>query len=264
MASVRDVSERRAAEQALRQSEQRTRSILDNMLGGLITIDDGAQHRVGQPRGGADLRLRARRAGRAAPWPCSSRRAWATAAPTCARPSRGPSGASRNGAGGARTARSSRSSCPCSSSQTGGGPPLRGQRARRVGAARRGEAQEGVRLHRQPRAAHAPHLHPRLPEPAGGRRAGRPLRRGAGDGDHRRAELRAPHRPRQRHPGPGAAGARPPAHGDRRGRDRGRSLARAARRRARASPRSDRSRWSSEPTATARSRATPAASSRCW
>jgi PAS domain S-box-containing protein len=40
VASVRDVSERRAAEQALRQSEQRTRSILDNMLGGLITIDE--------------------------------------------------------------------------------------------------------------------------------------------------------------------------------------------------------------------------------
>jgi PAS domain S-box-containing protein len=39
VASVRDVSERRAVEQALRQSEQRTRSILDNMLGGLITID---------------------------------------------------------------------------------------------------------------------------------------------------------------------------------------------------------------------------------
>ncbi len=42
VASVRDVSERRAAEQALRQSEQRTRSILDNMLGGLITIDAAA------------------------------------------------------------------------------------------------------------------------------------------------------------------------------------------------------------------------------
>jgi PAS domain-containing protein len=42
VASVRDVSERRAAEQALRQSEQRTRSILDNMLSGLITIDEGA------------------------------------------------------------------------------------------------------------------------------------------------------------------------------------------------------------------------------
>ena len=40
VASVRDVSERRLAEQALRQSEQRTRSILDNMLGGLITIDE--------------------------------------------------------------------------------------------------------------------------------------------------------------------------------------------------------------------------------
>ena len=42
VASVRDVSERRAVEQALRQSEQRTRSILDNMLGGLITIDADA------------------------------------------------------------------------------------------------------------------------------------------------------------------------------------------------------------------------------
>jgi PAS domain S-box-containing protein len=42
VASVRDVSERREAEKALRQSEQRTRSILDNMLGGLITIDEGA------------------------------------------------------------------------------------------------------------------------------------------------------------------------------------------------------------------------------
>jgi PAS domain S-box-containing protein len=42
VASVRDVSERRLAEQALRHSEQRTRSILDNMLGGLITIDEGA------------------------------------------------------------------------------------------------------------------------------------------------------------------------------------------------------------------------------
>jgi PAS domain S-box-containing protein len=41
VASVRDVSERRLAEQALRQSEQRTRSILENMLGGLITIADG-------------------------------------------------------------------------------------------------------------------------------------------------------------------------------------------------------------------------------
>ena len=43
VASVRDVSERRLAEQALRQSEQRTRSILDNMLGGLITIDEAAE-----------------------------------------------------------------------------------------------------------------------------------------------------------------------------------------------------------------------------
>jgi PAS domain S-box-containing protein len=43
VASVRDVSERRAAEQALRHSEQRTRSILDNMLAGLITIDGDAK-----------------------------------------------------------------------------------------------------------------------------------------------------------------------------------------------------------------------------
>ena len=40
VALVRDVSERRATERALRESEQRTRSILDNMLGGLITIDE--------------------------------------------------------------------------------------------------------------------------------------------------------------------------------------------------------------------------------
>jgi len=49
VASVRDVSERRAAEQALRQSEQRTRSILDNMLGGLITIDAEANIESANP-----------------------------------------------------------------------------------------------------------------------------------------------------------------------------------------------------------------------
>jgi PAS domain S-box-containing protein len=49
VASVRDVSERRAAEQALRQSEQRTRSILDNLLGGLITIDAAANIESANP-----------------------------------------------------------------------------------------------------------------------------------------------------------------------------------------------------------------------
>ena len=49
VASVRDVSERRAAEQALRQSEQRTRSILDNLLGGLITIDAEANIESANP-----------------------------------------------------------------------------------------------------------------------------------------------------------------------------------------------------------------------
>ena len=53
VASVRDVSERRAAEQALRQSEQRTRSILDNMLGGLITIDESAEIESANPAAGA-------------------------------------------------------------------------------------------------------------------------------------------------------------------------------------------------------------------
>jgi PAS domain S-box-containing protein len=52
VASVRDVSERRAAEQALRQSEQRTRSILDNMLGGLITIDADASIESANPAAG--------------------------------------------------------------------------------------------------------------------------------------------------------------------------------------------------------------------
>ena len=52
VASVRDVSERRAAEQALRQSEQRTRSILDNMLGGLITIDADARIESANPAAG--------------------------------------------------------------------------------------------------------------------------------------------------------------------------------------------------------------------
>jgi PAS domain S-box-containing protein len=52
VASVRDVSERRAAEQALRQSEQRTRSILDNMLGGLITIDADAKIESANPAAG--------------------------------------------------------------------------------------------------------------------------------------------------------------------------------------------------------------------
>jgi PAS domain S-box-containing protein len=52
VASVRDVSERRAAEQALRQSEQRTRSILDNMLGGLITIDAEANIESANPAAG--------------------------------------------------------------------------------------------------------------------------------------------------------------------------------------------------------------------
>jgi len=52
VASVRDVSERRAAEQALRQSEQRTRSILDNMLGGLITIDAAAVIESANPAAG--------------------------------------------------------------------------------------------------------------------------------------------------------------------------------------------------------------------
>ncbi|HYU41702.1 MAG TPA: PAS domain S-box protein, partial [Vicinamibacteria bacterium] len=49
VATVRDVSERRAAEQALRQSEQRTRSILDNLLGGLITIDAEANIESANP-----------------------------------------------------------------------------------------------------------------------------------------------------------------------------------------------------------------------
>ena len=53
VATVRDVSERRAAEQALRQSEQRTRSILDNMLGGLITIDEAAEIESANPAAGA-------------------------------------------------------------------------------------------------------------------------------------------------------------------------------------------------------------------
>jgi PAS domain S-box-containing protein len=52
VASVRDVSERRAVEQALRQSEQRTRSILDNMLGGLITIDASATIESANPATG--------------------------------------------------------------------------------------------------------------------------------------------------------------------------------------------------------------------
>ena len=52
VASVRDVSERRAVEQALRQSEQRTRSILDNMLGGLITIDGAATIESANPAAG--------------------------------------------------------------------------------------------------------------------------------------------------------------------------------------------------------------------
>ena len=52
VASVRDVSERRAVEQALRQSEQRTRSILDNMLGGLLTIDADATIESANPAAG--------------------------------------------------------------------------------------------------------------------------------------------------------------------------------------------------------------------
>ena len=39
-AIMRDATERRRAEEKLRASEARTRSIIDNMLGGLITIDD--------------------------------------------------------------------------------------------------------------------------------------------------------------------------------------------------------------------------------
>jgi PAS domain S-box-containing protein len=42
-AILRDVTERRRAEERLRASEARTRSILDNMLGGLITIDGKAR-----------------------------------------------------------------------------------------------------------------------------------------------------------------------------------------------------------------------------
>ena len=52
VASVRDVSERRTVEQALRQSEQRTRSILDNMLGGLLTIDADATIESANPAAG--------------------------------------------------------------------------------------------------------------------------------------------------------------------------------------------------------------------
>jgi PAS domain S-box-containing protein len=52
VASVRDVSERRAVERALRQSEQRTRSILDNMLGGLLTIDAEATIESANPAAG--------------------------------------------------------------------------------------------------------------------------------------------------------------------------------------------------------------------
>ena len=41
VAILRDVSDRRATERQLRESEQRTRSIIQNMLGGLVTIDEG-------------------------------------------------------------------------------------------------------------------------------------------------------------------------------------------------------------------------------
>src|SRR5262249_5970191 len=51
VASVRDVSDRREAGQALRRRGQRTRPLLDNMLGRLITIDQARVIHSAKPAG---------------------------------------------------------------------------------------------------------------------------------------------------------------------------------------------------------------------
>ena len=89
----------------------------------------------------------------------------------------------------------------------------RGHLSRRDGAARGGADEGRVRLRREPRAAHAAHLHPRLAGAAGRRQAGRGAREGAADAGDRRAEHRPAGAAHQRHPGHRAHRERPGDHG---------------------------------------------------
>ena len=59
-----DVTEGKRRQQALEQGEQRLRAIMDSVIDGIVTVADEGTVEFRQPRRGADLRLRAGRAGR--------------------------------------------------------------------------------------------------------------------------------------------------------------------------------------------------------
>ena len=262
VASVRDVSERRAAEQALRQSEQRTRSILDNMLGGLITIDADARIESANPAAGKifgyePAELVGRSVAMLVPESVGDRAAYLrTAFARAIGRITEWRGQRKNG-----------EEFPFELSMfefTGGGAgrhfagSVRDVSERHAVEKLKGEFISTVSHElRTPLASIRGSL-----EPARGRRAGRPLGRGAGDGGHRGAELRAAHRASSTTSWTWSGWSRA-ASTWRWARSRWRTSSSARAKPCTPSAPSGRSRWRRTPRRSP-SRATRTASSRCW